>query len=129
MRAADTNILVRFLARDDEEQAGIADEIVAAGDLLVIPSVLLEAEWVLRSRYGLPRNEIATRLSAVCGQSGVTVASESAVLGALTAYATAGDFADLLHFALASELGATVFLTFDREFSRIDETGTALEIL
>jgi predicted nucleic-acid-binding protein len=129
VRAVDTNILVRLVARDDHEQARAADGIIAGGEVLVLPSVLLETEWVLRSRYAMPRDEIATRLSAVCGQEGVTVASEGAILAALTAYADAGDFADLLHFALASEAGATAFITFDRGFAGVDQVPLELEII
>lgn len=50
MRAIDTNILVRLVARDEPEQLRIAAEIVEAGGVLVLPTVLLETEWVLRSR-------------------------------------------------------------------------------
>lgn len=90
---------------------------------------MLKTEWVLRARYNLSREQIAFRFAAVCGQSGLTVASERAVLAALDAYAAGGDFADLLHFALASELGAAVFLTFDRTFARPEMPGPELEII
>ena len=128
MRAIDTNILVRLIARDDADQSGIADAILAAGDVVLLPTVLLEAEWVLRSRYALPRDAIASRLSAVCGQDNVTVVSAQAVAMALSAYADKGDFADLLHYALATEVGAAAFATFDQSFAAVGEEGPALEI-
>lgn len=128
MRAVDTNILVRLLGRDDAGQARIADEIVSAGDILLLPAVLLETEWVLRSRYGVPRKEIAARLSALCGQDGVIVVSGDAVAKVLAAYAVGGDFADLLHFALAAELGAATFIAFDRSFADPGEGGLVLDI-
>jgi predicted nucleic-acid-binding protein len=118
VKALDTNILVRLIARDHPEQVKAAEDILVAGDVLVLPTVLLETEWVLRARYGVARPEIAARFLAVLGQSGVIVASKTAVASAVEAYAQGGDFADLLHFSLAAELGATSFVTFDRGFAQ-----------
>jgi len=118
VRVVDTNILVRLIARDHPEQVEAAEKILLAGDVLVLPTVLLETEWVLRARCGVPRTEIAARMQALLGQAGVSVASAGAVAAALQAYAEAGDFADLLHFSLAAELGAASFVTFDRAFVR-----------
>jgi predicted nucleic-acid-binding protein len=118
VKAIDTNLLVRLVARDDAEQVSEARAVIAAGDVLILPTVVLEAEWVLRSG-----------LTTLMSLSGVTVVSAGAVAAALAAYAQAGDFADLLHCALAAEAGAISFVTFDRGFTRSDETGPELQIL
>lgn len=89
---------------------------MAAGNVLILPTVVLEAEWALRSRYRVTRSEIVEGLRAVLGQPDITVASPGAVAAALTAYEHGGDFADLLHSALAAELGATSLVTFDQSF-------------
>ena len=68
---------------------------LAAGDILILPTVILEAEWVLRSRYAIPREAIANGMATLMSQSGVTTVSPAAVAAALAAYAQAGDFADL----------------------------------
>ena len=57
MLGIDTNVLVRFLLRDDETQFQkakklIQQEVTAGRGVLVSQLVLLETEWVLRSRYG-----------------------------------------------------------------------------
>jgi predicted nucleic-acid-binding protein len=129
MRALDTNVLVRLVARDDEAQHAAARAVMAAGDVLVLPTVLMEAEWVLRSRYQLPRGEIAEGLSTLCAQQGVTVASAEAVATALSAYAERGDFADHLHLSLAAEQGATAFTTFDRNLAALAEAGPAVDVI
>lgn len=129
MKAVDTNILVRLVARDDPEQLRTARQVMAAGGVLLLPTVVLEAEWVLRSRYRLPRRQIAEGLGTLCAQEGVAVASGKAVAAALDAYAEGGDFADHLHFALAAEQGADAFATFDRAFTAVDGAGPALELL
>ena len=58
MRGPDTNVLVRFLLRDDPVQARAAksaiDGATAQGEpLLVSLLTILETEWVLRSLGGL----------------------------------------------------------------------------
>ena len=56
MLGIDTNVLVRFLVRDDPEQFERARRLikreVGGGETVLISLlVLLETEWVLRSRY------------------------------------------------------------------------------
>jgi predicted nucleic-acid-binding protein len=129
MRAVDTNLLVRLVARDDEAQRASAREVMAAGDVLILPTVLMEAEWVLRSRYRLSRAVIAERLTTLCAQQGVTVASAAAVANGLSAFARQGDFADHLHLALAAEQGATAFVTFDRTVVASSGPGPTVEVI
>ncbi len=129
MKAVDTNILVRLVTRDDERQAAAAEALVEAGNVLILPTVVLETEWVLRSRYGLSRRRIADGLTTLLGQPEIAVASGKAVAGALAAYAEGGDFADHLHFALAAEQGAAAFVTFDGDFVAVAGAGPQLEIL
>jgi predicted nucleic-acid-binding protein len=129
VRALDTNVLVRLVARDDEAQRAAARAVMAAGEVLVLPTVLMEAEWVLRSRYRLPRADIVEGLSTLCAQQGVTVASAEAVAKALSAYAERGDFADHLHLALAAGQGATAFTTFDRNLAGPAGVGPAVEVI
>jgi len=54
MIAVDTNVLVRFLVRDDAKQAARAAALIQANEIWVCKTVLLETEWVLRSLYGFP---------------------------------------------------------------------------
>ena len=129
MKAVDTNILVRLVARDDPEQLRAARLVMAAGGVLLLPTVVLEAEWVLRSRYRLPRRQIAEGLMTLCAQEGVAVASGKAAAAALDAYATGGDFADHLHFALAAEQGAVSFMAFDRNLAALAEAGPAVDVI
>lgn len=44
MRALDTNLLVRLIARDNPEQVAVAEEILLSGEVLILPTVLLETE-------------------------------------------------------------------------------------
>ncbi len=60
MKALDTNVLVRFLVRDDEKQARAVHRMFSraeqGGETFYIPAlVLLETIWVLESAYDIGR--------------------------------------------------------------------------
>lgn len=61
MIGIDTNILVRLLARDDEEQYGKCVALVRqageVGPLFVNPLVATETVWVLERRFGVGREK------------------------------------------------------------------------
>ena len=51
MRAIDTNVLVRALVRDDTTQSARAEALLSEHRIFIPVTVMLELEWVLRSRY------------------------------------------------------------------------------
>ena len=112
MLAIDTNIVIRFLTRDHEAQAQRALEIVSNNDVFLPVTVVLEAEWVLRDAYEMPRGEVIRELRRFCGLERVTVGAADVVERALD-YAEGGlDVADALHLAQATECEA--FVTLDK---------------
>jgi predicted nucleic-acid-binding protein len=113
--AADTNIVVRLLVRDDEAQCRLADEALASGLFLSL-TVVLETEWVLRTRYGLGREDIARAFETLFGQLTVDVQDPKTVASTLRAYSEGADFADALHVAQGH--GERQFLTFDQALAR-----------
>ncbi len=113
MRAIDTNILVRFLAKDDPRQSTRAREIVDAGDIFVATTVFLEAEWVLRSGYEFDSAGICASFAAFAGLPGVTVEDPDLLAQAIALAGGGLDFADALHLARARDCEA--FVTFDRK--------------
>jgi len=63
MTALDTNIIIRFLVRDDQKQAGVVlnrlQQAERDKELFVIPIlVFLESIWVLESSYDMSRQGI-----------------------------------------------------------------------
>jgi predicted nucleic-acid-binding protein len=83
MLAIDTNIVIRFLTRDHEALARRALEIVSNNDVFVPVTVILEAEWVLRDAYEMPRDEVIRELRRFCGLERVTVSAAEVVARAL----------------------------------------------
>lgn len=117
--ALDTNVLVRVLTGDDEAQATTANHLIrtcaARGDPpLITLGVLLETEWVLRSRYKLPAVDIRAAFAFMLGTQELIVQEPSLMEYALWLWGDqpGSDFADCLHIACASASGR-VLATFD----------------
>lgn len=115
MLAVDTNVVVRYVTRDHAEQAARARRLVDGNDILVAITVLLESEWVLRSRYGFDRDETIAALRAFAGLPRVTLEDPVRVAQALDWAARGLDFADALHLAAAA--GCAAFVSFDRRLA------------
>jgi predicted nucleic-acid-binding protein len=116
MLAIDTNIIVRLLTNDDPDQAARARTLVAASDVFVATTVLLETEWVLRAAYHQSKNDVISALRAFAGLPTVTLEDPVRVEAALTLAAGGLDFADALHLAGAE--GCEAFITFDRRLPK-----------
>ena len=112
MLAIDTNIIVRLLTNDDQDQAARAKNLIAAEEVFVATTVLLETEWVLRGAYRLAKSDVLAALRAFAGISSVRLEDPVRVEAALTLAAAGMDFADALHLAGAE--GCEAFVTFDR---------------
>jgi predicted nucleic-acid-binding protein len=116
MRSLDTNILVRLLTRDDEQQFRRAKNIFAGGEIWIGKTVLLETEWVLRSKYLYDSNAVLTALRGLLALDEVTIEDEGAIELALELFEQGLDFADALHLSSRPE-GAS-FLTFDERLAQ-----------
>ena len=121
MRAIDTNVVVRYLTRDDPVQAPRARAVVDAGPVFVSTTVLLESEWVLRSAYGFAGTQVAQAIRDFAGLPGVSVESPTLLAEALVRAEQGMDFADALHLGAASRCEA--MLTFDRRFIDMAKDG------
>ena len=91
MAALDTNVLVRYLVQDDARQGVHARALIVGalnrGETLFIPiTVLLELEWVLRSAYAFPKDQIILVLSKLLASKELVFESESSAEVALELY-------------------------------------------
>ncbi len=119
MLGVDTNVLVRFLVRDDEAQFEkarklIKREVAAGRCVFVCQLVLLQTEWVLRSRYGLQKTHIMDAISGLLDATELELEDEPAVEEALYLWKDGvADFADCLIGAHHRRLGCRATATFD----------------
>jgi predicted nucleic-acid-binding protein len=90
--------------------------LVRGNDVLLTTTVLLEAEWVLRSRYGASRQVIHAGLRRLIDLDRLTVDRPSVADHALDWFEAGMDLADAFH--LASSAAATEFATLDRRLAR-----------
>lgn len=116
MLAIDTNLIVRYLTGDHPVQAAKARQLIDGAEVFVATTVLLEAEWVLRSVYLYPASQLAQALRAFAGLPHVTIEDPATEARALDWMETGLDFAGALHLAKAD--GCEAFITFDQRFAR-----------
>lgn len=127
MRAIDTNVIVRFVAGDDEDQSPRARAALQSGDLFLSLSVILETEWVLRSAFGYGRGTIADTLEMIAGLNGLTIDQPEVLAQAIDWHREGMDFADALH--LASADGCEAMLSFDSGLNRAASKVGAMPVL
>jgi predicted nucleic-acid-binding protein len=122
MRAADTNVLVRLLARDDARQTRAAETFVARG-AWISHLVLLETTWVLDSVYGLGHDRIATAIDMLLSHRDLTLQDADVVARALAEYRSHPNvgFSDCLILEVARQAGHLPLGTFDRRLGKLDD--------
>jgi predicted nucleic-acid-binding protein len=111
VRAVDTNILAHFYLRDDAVQGRIAGRVLAAGDVFIPKTVVLELEWVLRYVADQPESKVMECLEHLIALPGITVEDRDEIEAALSHCRNGIDFADALHLAASS--ACSELLTFD----------------
>jgi predicted nucleic-acid-binding protein len=125
MIGIDTNVLVRFLVQDDEAQFEkarrlIKREVVAGRKVFVNQLVLLETEWVLRSRYAVSKVQIIEAISGLLDSAEIQFEDEPAIEEALFYWKdNAADFADCLIGAKNRRIGCRATVTFDVKASKL----------
>lgn len=112
---ADTNVLVRFIMRDDEKQAAAAARVLTGADLVAISlPALCEVVWVLLRGYKMVPRDIGKALRVLIGSSNVIVNYPAAEAG-LSFFDAGGDFADGVIAYEGNWLGADTFVSFDKK--------------
>ncbi|MEO8359047.1 MAG: type II toxin-antitoxin system VapC family toxin [Vicinamibacteria bacterium] len=121
MRAIDTNVVVRLLARDDARQTAAADQFVARGAWVSL-IVLIETVWVLGSVYEMKTQALATAIEMLLDHEHLTVQDADVVAKALVRFKHAPQvgFSDCLVLELARKAGHLPLGTFDRALARIE---------
>lgn len=125
MIALDTNVLVRYLVRDDAEQAEAArallESLTADRPGYVCREVAVEFVWVLERAYGFSRDQIATILEELVATEGLVIEAADDVARAAFRYRIGGaGFSDLMIVTAAERAGALPVYTFDQKAARLE---------
>jgi predicted nucleic-acid-binding protein len=118
---ADTNVLVRAITEDHENQSRAAQTALKKAELVAIPtSALCELVWVLSQGYRIPPAQIAEAIRRLINGTNVAVNRPAAEAG-LASLDAGGDFADGIIAYDGSWLRADVFVSFDTKAVRLME--------
>ncbi len=120
---ADTNIILRFLLKDNLDQFNTAREILIKVkedklELAIPQIVMFEIIYSLDKYYGFPKEKIIDALSTIIGTKNIKIQDQSAFKRALTLF---GDnnlsFVDCFLIAYSEENDAKLF-TFDKDLQK-----------
>lgn len=124
MIALDTNVLVRFLVKDDPVQSSQSKALIQAAidsaePCFVSEVVLCELVWVLTFSYKVERQAIWRILEQLLRAEHLAFPATDRLAQAHAAYRSGkGDFADYLIREGAREAGCSSVATFDRALLR-----------
>jgi predicted nucleic-acid-binding protein len=127
MKGLDTNVLVRYITRDDPGQERAAARFLDSARTRSEPAfvnviVLCELVWVLGRTYEYSRTEVATVIGRLLATEQVVVEDADQAWLALSDFkASKADFADCLIGRRNLRLGCDATATFDRRLK--DLTG------
>jgi predicted nucleic-acid-binding protein len=122
----DTNVLARLLVGDDQRHAAQAETLARqsaeADEPLFVPlTVVLELEWVLRSRYRFPKDAVLSALVNLLETREIEFQDEASVERALFFYRSKrADFAECVHLGCAVTHARLPFVTFDRQTAGLE---------
>ncbi|MDE0376692.1 MAG: type II toxin-antitoxin system VapC family toxin [bacterium] len=125
MTAIDTNVLVRYLVRDDAEQAEAArallEGLTRERPGFVCREAVVEVVWVLERVYRFGRVEIADVLLELLATDCLVFESADGVIRSVLRYRQGGPgFSDLMILAAANRAEALPLHTFDGRLARVE---------
>lgn len=125
MTAVDTNVLVRYLVRDDAEQAEAArallEGLTRERPGFVCREAVVEIVWVLERVYRFGRVEIADVLLELLATDCLVFESADDVIRSVLRYRQGGPgFSDLMILAAANRAEALPLHTFDGRLARVE---------
>ena len=123
MRAADTNVVVRLITRDNIAQTGSAEAFAMKG-AWVSQLVLVETIWVLDSVFGLNHKQLAVAVEMLLNHRDLVLQDPDVVAAALAHYRKRPKlgFSDCMVLEVARKAGHIPVATFDREFGKLEGT-------
>lgn len=123
MIGLDTNILVRFFAKDDPVQTpkarAVLSSLTTSEPGWVGVATILELVWVMTSSIGVGRDDVAQILAELLTRDTIVVERAETIEKALHRYRRSrADFADCLIAVSAKAAGCSRTVTFDRIAAR-----------
>lgn len=127
----DTNVLLRYLLKDDEWQYAIAEPyFISKQHQLYLPiHSLCEVVWLMKNKLKVPRQVIVDILLDLTSSSNVSTEQQIFDKGMMF-LKNGGDFADGVIASFTQTIENSVFLTFDKNLSKVaDKLNIASKLL
>jgi predicted nucleic-acid-binding protein len=123
VKGIDTNVLIRYLVRDDQTQFRAARRFIENDCQEEEPGfithvVLAELVWVLERGYKYSRSAIVNVLATLLRTSQLSIEQSDDAASALYEYQNGADFADSLIAATNLRVGCEWTATLDRKAAR-----------
>ena len=115
MIAADTNVALRLILNDDEQQVAVIVSRMAEEPMFLPLTVVLETGWVLASRYAMDREQVAVAMAALLALDRIEISRADLVAWAIERFRAGADWADMIHLVAAQKLRG--FVTLDRKLA------------
>ena len=115
MIGLDTNVLIRYLTRDDESQYSATMKLLMrrSASFFVADLVLVETDRVLSSLYDWTREEIADAFARLLQIHNLQFEDEDRIRHSLAAVRRGADLSDELLISMSRNQGCREFATFD----------------
>lgn len=120
----DTNIFIRYFVQDNPEQLDKVNRLLEKAKtkdviLIVLPEVLFEIEFVLRSFYKIEKNKRIDHLASIVESSYIEVPSRQIVINTLSLYKKhAVSIIDCWVYATAYHENGDI-ASFDTDFKKL----------
>ena len=127
-RLPDTNVVVRYLVKDDIElykQAKTFFDKVKTGEerALILESVVAECVYVLTKIYKVPKEKTADSLKNLLRYRGIVNGDRADLIKALTTFAERSlDMVDCILYAKAKDRDTSLF-SFDEDLNKLAMNG------
>jgi predicted nucleic acid-binding protein len=131
VRFLDTNVILRYLVRDDESKANACYELFqrvdeAREEITTCEAVISETVYVLSGRgtYDLPRTTVRELLRPILIMPGLKIARKRVYLLALDLFVTYSrlDYEDALIVAHMQDSGIEEVISYDEDFDGVPGT-------
>jgi predicted nucleic-acid-binding protein len=123
MIGLDTNVLVRYIAQDDQKQSPLATNVIdsltseAPGFITLVS--LVELVWVMQGCYDATKEEVVNILRKVLQTKVLVVENAETAIKSLNMFSQSrADFADCLIERSAVAAGCEYTATFDRDAAK-----------
>lgn len=126
MRFLDTNILLRYLTKDDEQKARQALALLAKVErgeekVATSPMVIFETVFTLQKRYQVPREDIRASLGDIISLRGLELPNKHLYIRALELYASKNiSFADAFNAAYMQSRDIIEVYSWDTDFDKLE---------